>query len=488
MSQHRIGFVFLWVNLALISAYGSPRAEGQCQVSDEADVIVGELANNPSNPPNISNFTSAGGIEAFSLGTTSCNIGTDWLNWLQGPNPNHPVISQNFFRLRSEAAGYNTFEQLGQSWLKHGFFALSENACCNNCTSTDGTHLGVGCSDPYNSTRNASQGGLGPKWQVNATTGVHIHPIANPSWSGTVARRLQVKTADLEVSDGGQPLASQPRYYGEGQYVCADDAANGNKNNNASYRPMAVSGSGSVWTFTQIGTTQRQQPGIRAWKDFDPTVTETDVVVDEDGGWDALVIVAAQATDLGGGITHYEYAIQNLNSDRSVGSFKVPVSPYATVTNIGFHDVDYHSGDGSGNTTTDGTDWANAVGGGTIQWAVVNVSPADDNALRWGTLYNFRFDCDLSPTTGNVTLGQFKVANNETASTVIPSAVTCTRGDINGDTLIDGGDLQRFTDRLTLGGATATEKCAGDVEPTADFGIDMDDVDPFVDCILNEGC
>ena len=486
---NRFTLIACWgIGFAILSAAESPRAAGQCQVSTNADVIVGELANNPSNPPNISNFTSAGGIEAFSIGTTSCNIGTFWLNWLQAPNTNHPVIGQNFFRLRREAGGYNTFEQLGQSWLKHGFFALSENACCNNCSGTDGTHLGVGCSDPYNSTRNASQAGLGPKWQVNATTGVHIHPIANPSFSGSVARRLQIKTADLEVSDGAQPITSQPRFYAEGQYIAADDAANGNKNNNASHRPMAVSGSGTAWTFTQIGTTQRQQPGIRAWKDFDPTVTETDVIVDEEAGWTALVIVAAQATDLGGGVHHYEYAVQNLNSDRSVGSFKVPVSPYATITNAGFHDVDYHSSDGSGNITTDGTDWFNTVDGGTIQWVAVNVAPADDNALRWGTLYNFRFDCDLAPTSGDVTLGQFKAANNETATTVIPSAVTCMRGDLNDDNVVDAADIQRFTDRLVGGGATPKEKCAGDLEPTADYGIDDDDMEPFAECVLNEGC
>lgn len=494
LPYHRIRLSYLWITLAVVTAVAAPRAPGQCQVSTNADVIVGELANNPTNTPHISNFTSAGGIEAFSVGTTSCNIGTVWLDWWTAsssgiPNDNrHPVISQNFFRLRRDASGYNAFEHLGQSWLKHGFFALSENACCTSCTGTNGSHLGVGCSDPYNSSRNASQSGLGPKWQVNATTGVHIHPRANPTWSGDVARRLQIKTADLTVSDGAQPITSQPRYYVEGQYISADDAANGNKNNNASYRPIAVSGSGTTWTFSQISTTQRQQAGIRAWQDFDPTVTETDVIVDEDSGWTALMIVAAQATDLGGGIHHYEYAVQNLNSDRSVGSFTVPVSPYATITNAGFHDVDYHSNDGSGNITTDGTDWDDTIADGTIKWGVVDVSPADDNALRWGTLYNFRFDCDLPPTTGDVTLGQFKAANDETASTMVPSAVTCLRGDLNDDGVVDALDIQRFTDRLVGGGATPKEKCAGDLELTADFGIDGDDMEPFAECVLAEGC
>src|SRR5262245_14903649 len=169
-----------------------------CGVVAGPDVVVGELGFHPSGEPAVSNFTSAGGLEAVSVATYSCNVGTFWLNWLQAPNSNHPVISQNFFRLKRDDAGFNRFEQLGQGWLKHGFYALSNTWCCPSCSPTDGTHLGVGCSDPYNSQRNSSQGSLGPKWQVNATTGVHIHPVANPMPnSGGVVRLLQIKTTDL---------------------------------------------------------------------------------------------------------------------------------------------------------------------------------------------------------------------------------------------------------------------------------------------------
>ncbi len=453
------------------------------------DVIVGDLGYHPTGETSVVNFSSSGGLEAFSVATYSCNIGTTWLNWQQSPNANHPVIGQNCFRLKHDAAGYNRFEQLGQSWLKHGFYALSQTYCCTSCSSTDGTHLGVGCSDPYNASRNASQTSLGPKWQVNATTGVHLHPVANPTPnSGGVVRLLQIKTTDLETSDGTQPITSQPRYYVEGQYISADDAASGNKNNNASYRAMTVSGSGSAWTFARTGNTQCTKPGIRAWKAFDPTVTETDVITPEDSGANALVIMAAQATDLGGGNYHYEYAIQNLNSDRSIASFSVPVSPYATVTNIGFHDVDYHDKDGTGNVTTDGSDWTSSVSGGAVTWTYVDVSGADDNALRWGTLYNFRYDCNLAPTVGNTTLTQYKGGAAVTAKSVLPVAVTCLPGDVNGDGSVNGLDVQRFSDRLVNGGATPVEKCAGDREVSSDFVIDMDDVDPFADCVLAGGC
>ena len=69
------------------------------------------------------------------------------------------------------------FEQIGQSWLKHGFFAESLNLCCNSCSGDPtGNHLGVGCSDPYTSSRNGSQGNLGPRSTVNASTGVSVIP------------------------------------------------------------------------------------------------------------------------------------------------------------------------------------------------------------------------------------------------------------------------------------------------------------------------
>ena len=62
-------------------------------------------------------------ISAFAVATTSCNIGDEPLLWI--PNTNQvPMIGQNMFRLRNQR-----FEQIGMSWLKHGFFALTQNQC-----------------------------------------------------------------------------------------------------------------------------------------------------------------------------------------------------------------------------------------------------------------------------------------------------------------------------------------------------------------------
>ncbi len=75
--------------------------------------------------------------------------------------------------------------------------------------------------------------------------------------------------------------------------------------------------------------------------------------------------------------------------------------------NIGFHDVDYHSGE-----IYDSTDWTGArvtdAGGNAVLWETESsdVNP-NANALRWGTLYNFRFEADVPPLMADVTLGLF---------------------------------------------------------------------------------
>jgi len=386
----------------------SETASAQCTptaTTGGPDVIVGDLNG-------VQNYASAGSIEALAIGTTSCNIGDVWLNWISSTNQ-HPVIGQTLYRYKV-VNGAGQFEQVGQGWLKHGFFALSQGLCCSGCQSTDGTHLGVKCSDPYTAARNGSQSGLGPKWQVNAHTGAYTYPPANPSFSGTVARRVQVAISDLEVAVGG----SGTRYFGTGHYVTPDDAAAGKQNNNESWREATVSGSGTAWNFGFTGATQRGQYALKAWKAADAAVTLNEIQVPGDG----LLIVGFRTTPLGGGLYHYEYAVQNLNNDRSVYSFSVPVGVGVTLSNIGFHDVAYHSGDGEGNVSRDGTDWTVSQSGGAITWNVPQTfgANANGNALRWGTTFNFRFDANAAPTTGLATLGHWKLAGTSTTSVEVP--------------------------------------------------------------------
>src|SRR5262249_3522412 len=112
------------------------------------------------------------------------------------------------------------------------------------------------------------------------------------------------------------------------------------------------------------------------------------------------------------------------------------------------------------------------------------------NAIRWGTLYNFRFDANLPPSSfsGNVALTQFKTVTDVFAASIVPSAADCTKGDLNEDGLVDGGDVALFVSLLFNGGGTLAQRCAGDVQPTPDGMVDDADVAPFVNCLLDSAC
>jgi len=423
-----------------------------CPTPVGPDVIVGDLSD-------VGNYTSLNGIEAFAIGTTSCNVGNQNVLW-QASNPNHPVIGQSIYKLKN-----GRFEQLGMSWLKHGFTALTGNICGCGCSGQGGSVLGVGCSDPYGSGLNGDQGNLGPRWQVNAHTGVFPYPPANPAWTGSVARRIQVKITDLE------PSSASVLYFGEAQYVTKDDATAGNQNNNPSYRPISMTGSGSAWSGTFTGSTIRMKPAIRAWKVNDPTVTETDIQVPGDG----LFVLSAKATNLGGGLWHYEYALQNVNSDLSGGSFTVPVPASAFASNLGFHDVSYHDGDGPGNVNFDGADWTNTNNGSATSWGTVQsfAQNPNGNALRWGTLYNFRFDANRPPQSGSVTIGLFKSGGSVNAISIVPGE------DCNSNNVADSIDISNGTsfDADLNGVPDECEQCVADISPDGGNGeVDADDL------------
>ena len=83
--------------------------DNECDPGESPDVIVGDIFD-------VNRYGSVGGITGYSFGTESCNKGTCEALWIGG-TPEHPVIGMNMFRLKD-----GRFEQIGQSWLKHGFF------------------------------------------------------------------------------------------------------------------------------------------------------------------------------------------------------------------------------------------------------------------------------------------------------------------------------------------------------------------------------
>jgi hypothetical protein len=362
------------------------------------DVIVGSLNG-------ISNWGGVGTKSAYSIGTTSCNYGDTGLEWISNQN-RHPVIGQNIYRLKD-----GKFEQIGQGWLKHGFLALAQNLCCTCLNPGNGAILGVGCSDPYGSSLNGSQSGLGPRSEVNADTGFYVYPFTHGNQGSTgdaTYKRIQVETSDLNPA-----LNAGASYYGDGQYIAHDDAAAGNGNNNVSWININVGGtSGGYYNLSLSGSTVREEAAIHAWSDADAGVVLTNAQVPGEG----LFVVGSRAYDNGNGTYDYEYAVYNMNSDLSCGSVSVPTQAGTSVTSIGFHDVDYHSGE-----PYSGADWVGSAGASSVDWATSTFGANPNaNAIRWGTLYNVRFTANAAPVSGNITLGLFKNGGSISVAAEVP--------------------------------------------------------------------
>ncbi|MEC9372645.1 MAG: hypothetical protein VYC34_02330, partial [Planctomycetota bacterium] len=276
---------------------------------------------------------------------------------------------------------------------------------------------------------NGSYSWLGPKHEVNATTGFYPYPYTGFPNNSPIGKRLQVLDTDLIIGGGR-------RYFVEGHYVANDDAAAGNDDNNASYREVTVASGSKSLNVDFFVPTVRRATGIDAWATIDNAVTLQTQHDPEGGFWK----VAHKVTDLGGGQWQYEYAVYNMNSDRSGQAVDVEIGQNANISNVGFRDVDWHSG-----APYDNTDWNSSVGANSVSWAGATFAQNQNaNAIRWGTMYNFRFIADTAPTSGDLTLSLFKPGTGSALSfpVDVPAAgvVPCP-WDLSGDGEVNAADL-----------------------------------------------
>jgi hypothetical protein len=391
------------------------------------DIIVGDL-------PSMAEFGTDGQnppvLVGLAVGTTSCNNGDQPVDWFALSNTDHPVIPQNFYRMSGGQNNTDRFEQVGQSWMKHAFEALEDNACgfgCNTSGCTTGTHLCPGCSDPYDASLNAGQTGLGSRAWVNPFTGVF--PSTSNNHSGHVhdgtSHRILVQVSDLNTT-----LNQGATYYAESEYIapseytwCQANPGQCNMYNNASYRQYSVSGTTS-FTFSPVAATVRMTPAIYAWTGA--TITQ----VQPDPGNDGIFFVGYKVTNPSTGVWHYEYAVYNQNLDRSIQSFIVPLGCGITVSNAGFHaplNPPGFANDGTLNSAGySNVPWAPTQSCQAINWSSESFAQNQNaNAIRFGTLYNFRFDSNSPPTAGNATIGFFKTGAPITVGVQVPTVGTC---------------------------------------------------------------
>lgn len=404
------------------------------------DVVVGDLTG-------LAQFGSSSGTQVgLAIGTDSCNFGTIDLNWFANPANDHPTIPQNLYRMSGGASNDERFEQVGQSSVKHAFTALTQNLCALGCNGVGGTRLGSGCSDPYSASLNSGPN-LGSRAWINPYTGFYPrNDSATPNNSHTghthlgPSHRILTEIADLSTS-----LNPGASYYAEGQYVtpheyawCQSNPTQCNMNNNVSYRKYTVTGTGSPFSFTQAGTTQRAKPAINAWTGASFVSIEPAPLVD------GIAIIGYKVTNPSPGVWHYEYALYNQNLDRGIQSFSVPTGSGVNLSNLGFHAPPQHPGwtaDGTtGNAGFSSTPWASLQSGSSVTWSSETFAVNDNaNALRWGTLYNFRFDSNRPPQMVDATIGFFKTGNSMTVRIQGPAPAVASNVSISGRVTNEGG-------------------------------------------------
>ncbi len=405
------------------------------------DVVVGNLFD-------LSQWGSNATQVGLAVGTDSCNFGVENLHWFANPANDHPVIPQNLYRMSGGAGNDERFEQIGLSSVKHAFTALTENICGLGCNGVGGSNLGSGCSDPYSADLNEGPS-LGSRAWINPFTGAYPRnddpdpAKRNNNHSGHnhsgVAHRIITEISDLNTS-----LNAGATYYAEAQYVtpheyvwCQANPTQCNMYNNVSYRRYNVTGTASPFSFLPAASTVRSEPAINAW----PGATR--VEIKPDPGNDGVAKIAYKVTNPSAGVWHYEYAIYNENLDRSIQSFSVPIGSGVTLSNIGFHAPPQHPGttfDGTvGNTGFSSTPWTQTQTATAMTWNSETFAQNQNaNSIRWGTLYNFRFDSNRPPQTNNATIGFFKTGTPATVQVQAPSVPSATFVSVSGRVTTSG--------------------------------------------------
>ncbi len=477
-------------------------------------------------------------VRAYSVGTDSWNIGDVPVEW-QSSNQFHPVIGQQMYRYKN-----GRFEQLGMSWLKHGFLSTNSGAFpdMGTCDSppNGGAQLGVNCSDLYGSGLNGSRSYLGPRFDVTPITGVYTYPWTPlvgtaPGTGDAVSRRLVV--ANDDVVPASNPGAD---YYVDCQYVTQDDAQWNNSRNNFSMRKLnaatmlnsspsfsaatvrrmtalefwaleKTAGGDTGINLTNVNFHERTVSVTDRWRHWTSSLPDAAVLpanqwVTFNSDIQGRFIIASHVSPNANGGWGYDYMVMNINSDRAGGSFSVRTPAGDTPTNLSLNAPKYHSGDRVLNNP-----WLTSTTGGKIVWSVDpttldvdvptrGVRTFGPNAIMWAAMYTFHFDSSAEPVMGTARLGLFKgpagptgFQGNSLAIEDIKVPQVCTadvgsQGGVSGpDGILDNNDFIAFINAFFNGDMLIADigKTGGVSGP--DNALNNNDFIVYIDAYFN-GC
>ncbi|MCB9898264.1 MAG: hypothetical protein H6825_09700 [Planctomycetes bacterium] len=330
--------------------------------------------------------TFGSGRTGMSMSTTSCNVGDLDVPWLAAMQENHPGIAMGLYR---QLGG--RFEQVGVSWIKHGFFALSNSQCTTCQHPSNGTFLGLGCSDTYGTGNNGDRMWLGPRSEWNPSTakwtclgsyfdGTPADCVRSVTGSGNGPVNHRLEAFDVDLANPGAT------YYYEADYLVREDASN---MNNIGSRMATITSTGSTFSMSTPGTNNPliEGPALLRWGDM-----HTFGSIDGDGE----ILLAAQVDDLGNGTWHYKYGLFNWRADRRPGSFSVPQA--GPTADYYFHDID----------DLPTNDWVPTTAGKNVTFTFPGVFEAGHKVagpLEFDTLYNFEFTSTHPPAVRDAVVG-----------------------------------------------------------------------------------
>jgi hypothetical protein len=225
----------------------------------------------------------------------------------------------------------------------------------------------------------------------------HTHP-------SPITHRIQVHDDDLD------PALNEGALYFSGSYYNMFDDID--QMNSAAWKQTTINSGtpGGHWYFgmSGVGTMPNIGFAIDAWEGAYQTVIAQEVPVIHPTSPDGRCILAVKVTDLGNNKWHYEYALLNIDMDRQVGSFTIPIQPGTNVTNVEFYAPFHH--DEQWNVDPDRPDaveidnapWTSTVTADSVSWSTTT------NPLRWYTVHNFRFDANAPSTRDDAVVGLFR--------------------------------------------------------------------------------
>jgi hypothetical protein len=339
-----------------------------------------------------------GGEVGVSFQNDLCNPGSIDLEWRAPMLPDHPKFSFLVSKLDS-----GRIVQISDwSYNKHAFLSLNNTGTCGGtCIQppAGGQQMGVHCTDAYANSNNGDRFYLAPPSELNpwlgtwnpvgsyfdhgdpnvggaaASDGVRSLSSAQVSAFDVVKNRVTIKEVDLQNIVSGN-MFFQIQVVHEGEPAS-------NRANNIMSRPFSLSWSGTAWSTVTLGSAT-QGTVLTRWAGATLNTAGN-------GNDDGRFTIANKVTGPVNGMWHYEYAVINVDNNRAGAGFHIPVCGGAVVQNIGFRDIDQNPLN----------DWTSSYTGSEVRWLA-----APGNPHNWNTLYNFWFDSDIGPASGNATIDE----------------------------------------------------------------------------------